>query len=107
MVLFTGLHGLFFVKNLLPIDVPSNIRAELVSSTWRIFLVGFLYVFIVTLGAVFLSHRAVGPVHRLEEEIRNLSVSNGDVPPLKVREGDGLESLVQAINGLIGRIHKL
>lgn len=104
LLLFTGLHGLFVAQLVLPDEVSRQIRPVLVQSTLRVFLVGVIYIAVVTLAAVFLSHRTVGPLGRLEEDLKRLAETDDELEPLKVREGDGLESLVNAINRLIERV---
>ena len=104
LLLFTGLHGLFVAQLVLPNEVSRQIRPVLVQSTLRVFLVGAIYIAVVTLAAVFLSHRTVGPLGRLEEDLNRLAEGGEELEPLKVREGDGLESLVSAINRLIERL---
>ena len=48
-----------------------------------------------------MSHRALGPLGRLEEEIKNMVASDDNLKEIKIREGDELESVVQSINDLI------
>lgn len=100
MLVFSGLHGLFVIKNVPLADSTFQIRAMLQESTWRLFLVGSLYIVVMTLAAMFLSHRAVGPLARLEDELRELSDDSSD-RYLKVREGDELENLVGEINKVL------
>ena len=76
---------------------------EIQASTIRLVVVGLLYITVVTLGAVFLSHRALGPLGRLEQELHDMAQSNVMVTELKVREGDDLEQVVNGINDLIRR----
>jgi hypothetical protein len=106
LLLFTGLHGLFVVKLALPEEVVQQIHPMLLRSTGRIFLVGALYIAVVTLAAVFLSHRTVGPLGRIEGDLRRLADSVQDPEPLKIREGDELEELVKSLNRLITRMTK-
>lgn len=101
LLLFTGFHAMFAIQQILPSDVALNVRPLLEQSTYRVFFVGVLYIAVVTLAAIFLSHRALGPVGRLEDEVREMAESGGFNGELKVREGDGLEDLVVAINQLL------
>ena len=71
-----------------------------------VFLVGIIYIAVVTLASIFLSHRTVGPLGRVESDLRRLADSEHRPEPLKVREGDELEGIVTAINRLISRISK-
>jgi hypothetical protein len=104
LLLFTGLHGLFVAQLVLPEDVAQQVRPVLAQSTIRVFLVGAVYIAVVTLAAVFLSHRTVGPLGRLEEDLNHLAESPDEPEPIKVREGDGLEGLVSAVNRLMERL---
>ena len=104
LLLFTGLHGLFVAQLVLPDNISRQIRPVLTQSTLRVFLVGVIYIAVVTLAAVFLSHRTVGPLGRLEEDLNRLADTKDALEPLKVRDGDGLEGLVDSINRLIERM---
>lgn len=104
LLLFTGLHGLFVSQLVLPEEISQQIRPVLAQSTLRVFLVGVIYIFVVTLAAVFLSHRTVGPLGRLENDLRRLAESDEVPEPLKVRDGDNLEGLVDSVNRLIERM---
>jgi len=83
-----------------------ELKPQLLNSTWRLFLVGFLYVVVVTTAATFLSHRTVGPTTRLEKEIKKIANSKSSLEPLSIREGDELEGMVSAVNELIDRMKK-
>lgn len=104
LLLFTGLHGLFVAQMVLPEDISEQVRPVLAQSTHRVFLVGVIYIAVVTLAAVFLSHRTVGPLGRLEDDLNKLTESKESLEPIKIREGDELEGLVTAINRLIERM---
>lgn len=106
LLLFTGLHGLFVAELLLPPEMSEQVKPVFEASTWRVFGVGTMYILVVTMAAIFLSHREVGPVARLESEIRRMSAAADASGTLKVREGDGLEGLVDAINQAIHKGRK-
>lgn len=101
LLLFTGLHGLYVAQLVLPPDVSQHVRPVFESSTWRVFLIGLAYIMVVTVAAVFLSHRAVGPIARLEDEIRKLMEDPDGDRKLRIREGDELSGLADAINNLL------
>lgn len=84
-------------------EVYANFKGVLQSSTVRLFLVGAIYIAVFTLAAIFLSHRAVGPVHRVEEQIRDMVSNETDIQSLHIREGDEFESLIESINLLIDK----
>lgn len=101
LLLFAGLHNLYVTNQIFPGELGDLAQAELKASTIRLLLVGFLYIAVVTFAAIFLSHRAFGPVGRLEEEVKRLIESDGAGHAIKVREGDDLEPVVNAINALV------
>jgi len=101
LLLFAGFHGFFVAASALPVEAWEGFRPELIDSTWRLFAVGLLYVSVVTMAAVFLSHKSVGPMGRLQEELNAIAESGGK-KKLTVREGDELEELVASINKVMG-----
>ena len=104
LLLFAGVHGLFVASSTLPPELWSQYQKPFLVSTTRLFLVGALYVCVVTLAAIFLSHRAVGPAKRLEEEVERIIQTGRVSGPVEVREGDEFEGLVRAINRLVARL---
>jgi len=93
LLLFTGLHGLFVAKLILPQEIAQQIQPMFAASTLRLFVVGVIYIAVVTLAAAFLSHKAVGPVGRLEDDLRRLVGSPEPPGGLTVREGTVLREL--------------
>ena len=67
----------------------------------RLALVGGLYVAVMILAAAFLSHRAVGPVARLAEELKEKIHKNVSIEHLHVRSGDDLEPLIEVLNQVL------
>jgi len=106
LLLFSGLHGIFMTQMTLPPDVMESFQPILWASTGRLFVAGIIFIAVVVLAAIFLSHRAVGPTMRLEEEIRRMAAASQPSHSLKVREGDEFETLVDAINLLLEKIRK-
>ncbi|MCB4757142.1 MAG: HAMP domain-containing protein [Elusimicrobia bacterium] len=106
LLLFAGFHGLFMVQTAIPPDIADPFQPLLQEATLRLFIAGFIYLAVVTLAAVFLSHRAVGPTRRIEEEIRKIAASGSTDHALKVRDGDEFEGLIDAINTLVEKVKK-
>ncbi len=98
LLAFTGVHAIFIAQNYLPADIYAAFYPVLKSSTWRLCTVGAMYIGVVTMAAMFISHRMVGPAHRLADQIRRQTDAGHKGEMLKVRDGDELEDLVQAIN---------
>lgn len=101
LLLFTGLHGLYVAQSALTPELSLAVRPVFEASTVQVFVVGVAYIFIVTLGAMFLAHRAVGPVGRLENEVRSVLATGELTRLLKIRDGDEMAGLADAINKLI------
>ena len=64
-----------------------------------------LLVPIIIIVSVFLSHKTVGPLARLERNIRDISRGNPQI--LKVRRGDALKGLTEAINEMVKNMEQL
>jgi methyl-accepting chemotaxis protein len=103
MLVFAGVHSLYMTQTILTGDAVQQFGPQLHASTFRFFLVGFLYIGVVVIAALFLSHRAVGPTRRIEDEIRKIAADKDAAHALKVREGDDFESLIHAINELMAK----
>lgn len=107
LLFFAGFHAVFVANTSLPPEILEQFRPALVGSTWRLFIVGLMYIGVVALAAVFLSHRIVGPTHRLEEQIIKIAESQSPPDEIQVREGDEFEGLVGAINKLVKQVKGL
>lgn len=57
------------------------------------------------MGAVFAARVGVGPINRIHDWLQDRRLGF-QVPPLRVREGDALEHLVELINNLIDKRRK-
>jgi hypothetical protein len=104
LLTFASLHGLFVARTELPAELSNKIWGSLRVSTWRLVWVGLLYTAVVTIAAVFLSHRFTGPAVRLAADIRAMAEDPTTLRPLAIRDGDDLDGIVQAINELIEKI---
>ena len=97
---------MFVAKTNLPGTVFDSFRPFLQTSTWRLFTVGAMYIAVVSFAAMVVSHRAVGPIKRLEEEIRRHADTSPEGKLLTVREGDELEDVVHAMNRWIRKVEQ-
>lgn len=106
LLIFSVGHSLFMLQSYAPVDASSDFIAHVHKASMRLLLVGLLYIIVVTLAAIFISHRTVGPAYRIEQEIRD--ITQKDQPhPLHIRAGDEFEGLVGAINELLEKAMKL
>ncbi len=104
LLCFTGFHALFMIQSYLPPSALATFQPMIQSSTLRLFAVGIVYICVVTMAAIFLSHRTVGPTERIEEELRKMIDSGGASHPIHIREGDEFESLVETINAWVDNV---
>lgn len=106
-VAFAAFYLVYAFQSLVPADVLAGFESGFSQTIIRLVLVGIIYVIIFTVAAIFLSHRLVGPTHRIEEELRKIGDSDAPIEPLKVREGDEFEGLVHSINKVLEKAHKI
>ena len=105
MLMFAGFHGVYVAQSALPEDAYLKFSDALQESTIRLFVVGLLYIAVLALAAIFLSHRTLGPTARIEEEIHGMLESD-KIEPLKIRTGDDFEGLISSINKIIRKLKK-
>jgi len=101
MMLLTLFNFTSFLSTILP-------NAAIVSSRERIIIFIVSTFLIIGIAAVFLlvyTHRIIGPLPRLEREIRNM-VEAKKYHNLGVREKDKLKSFISTINLLIKEINE-
>jgi hypothetical protein len=100
MLIIAGAHT-FYLGRSLSVDDVAQYTPVVQASMFRFFIVGFFYVVVVTIAAIFLSHRAVGPTRRIEEELNDIVENKSGAHQIKVREGDDFEGLIGAINRVL------
>lgn len=64
-----------------------------------------LFVILILWGIV-LSHRFAGPIERLEKELKRISHSKDYKARIRVRKGDDIKPVADAINGLLESIER-
>ncbi len=106
-VAFSAFYIVFAFQSYLSPDLMAEMEPGFQQALVRFVLVGLIYVIIFTVAAIFLSHRLVGPTHRIEEELRQLAQIDQPFESLKVREGDEFEGLVRSINLVLEKAHKI
>lgn len=71
---------------------------------WVMFL-AFVALFVTAVIVVLLTHRMVGPVPRLENELKEM-IATGNYHELKVRKTDVLRNLVDVFNQIISKLQE-
>jgi methyl-accepting chemotaxis protein len=64
---------------------------------------GLIFIIVIPILSIFISHKIAGPLFRFEKTLREALESKGPVPPIHLRRGDELQSLADLINQLLDR----
>jgi methyl-accepting chemotaxis protein len=64
---------------------------------------GLIFIVVIPILSIFISHKIAGPLFRFEKTLREALQSKGPVPPIHLRRGDELQSLADLINQLLDR----
>ena len=64
---------------------------------------GLIFIIVIPVLSIFISHKIAGPLFRFEKTLREALESKGPVPPIHLRRGDELQSLADLINQLLDR----
>ncbi len=67
-----------------------------------------IYIFIIALFGLFISHKMAGPVYRIKRTLEDASSGKIDVKSIRfrLRKGDELQDLVESLNKFIEKAHK-
>ena len=70
--------------------------------------VSVLYLALIVFFGLFISHKMAGPVYRIKKTLQEAVDGNVDVTKIhfRLRKGDELKELVDALNGFIAKINK-
>lgn len=66
---------------------------------------GLIYMIVIPVLSIFISHKIAGPLYRFESALRQALDTEGPVRPIHLREGDELHGLVELINKLFERLN--
>ena len=67
-------------------------------------LSGLIYMFVIPILSIFISHKIAGPVYRLERSVAEVLESSGPIRKITLRDGDELHTLAGLINQLFDRL---
>jgi hypothetical protein len=65
---------------------------------------GLIYMVVIPILSIFISHKIAGPLFRFEKTLREALSTDGPIPPIHLRQGDELQSLADLINQLLARL---
>jgi signal peptidase II len=67
---------------------------------------GLIFMVVIPILSIFVSHKIAGPLFRFEKTLRDALQSEGPIPAIRLRQGDELQSLADLINQLLERLPK-
>jgi len=65
---------------------------------------GLVYVIVIPLLSIFISHKIAGPLFRFERTLEQAIENKGPIPPIRLRDGDELQEMAELINKLLERV---
>jgi hypothetical protein len=67
---------------------------------------GAIFMFVIPILSIFVSHKIAGPLFRFEKTLREAIHAEGPIQPILLRKGDELQSLADLINQLLAKLQK-
>lgn len=104
IVLLMEAHTFLVIRTMGP-EFPSPEVVEALRSLQKWMLAsGLVYMVVIPILSIFLSHKIAGPLYRLEKSIRDGLESEEGFRPIHLREGDELQGLADLVNEHFKRI---
>ena len=111
-LIFVGGCLYYLIFNIMAeqIGIPEYIAQHMfpvISKVNLILLIGVPPLFILLIfWGIILSHRFAGPIERLESELKKVTEHEQYSHRIKVRRNDDMKPVVDAINGLLGKLEE-
>lgn len=67
---------------------------------------GLIYMIVIPILSIFISHKIAGPLYRFEKTLREALDSSGPLRPIQLRDGDELQGLAELINKMFERLNQ-
>lgn len=67
---------------------------------------GLIYMIVIPILSIFISHKIAGPLYRFEKTLREALETDGPLRPIHLRDGDELRGLADLINKLFERLNQ-
>lgn len=107
VVIFLMEAHAFLVIRMVEPDTTNPILLEPLKSLQLWMLAsGLIFMVVIPILSIFVSHKIAGPLFRFEKTLRDAVNSEGPVPPIHLRKGDELQSLADLINQLLAKLPK-
>lgn len=104
IVLLMEAHTFLVIRTVEPDFANPALLSALKSLQMWMLASGFIYMIVIPILSIFLSHKIAGPLYRMEKSIQEALDSEGPIRPIKLRQGDELQSLADLINQLFERL---
>lgn len=65
---------------------------------------GIIYIIVIPILSIFVSHKIAGPLYRLEKSVQEALDAEGAITPIRLRDGDELHNLAGLLNQLFERL---
>lgn len=104
VVLLMEAHAFLVIRTIEPEYATPGMIETLRSLQWWMASSGLIYMIVIPILSIFVSHKIAGPLYRLEKSIIEALETEGPIRPIKLRDGDELHSLAELINKLFDRL---
>ncbi len=104
VVILMETHTLLVIRTFQPeFTSPAMLEALRSLQMWML-ASGLVYMIVIPILSIFISHKIAGPLFRLEKSIRDALETEGPIRPIKLRDGDEFQGLAGMVNKLFERL---
>ena len=104
MVVLMQAHTFLVIRTIEPENATPGMIETMHSLQLWMLSSGLIYMVVIPILSIFISHKIAGPLYRLEKSIREALDTEGPIRPIKLRDGDELHSLAELLNKLFDRL---
>lgn len=104
VVLLMEAHTFLVIKSAEPELASPLLLMKLKELQKYMLFTGVIYMVVIPVLSIFISHKIAGPLYRLEKSIREALETDGPPKKIVLRDGDELQSLAHLVNQLLERL---
>ncbi|MEK6645337.1 MAG: hypothetical protein AABY84_01490 [Candidatus Firestonebacteria bacterium] len=101
LLVLIELHTFYIIKAILPNLFSTSVKEEIRDIVSKLLISGVLYLILITVLSIFVSHKIAGPVYRFNKDINEIIHTGKFDKYIRVREKDELQDVAKALNNLI------
>jgi methyl-accepting chemotaxis protein len=94
------------LQNILPHLLSTTISEKVSALQTSLLMIGFLYVVVISLISIYVTHSLAGPIARIEKDALKLSENPDLAFRFKTREKDEFKGLANALNSMMDKLQK-